>query len=93
MEIDYKFKFLGIEEILARLPEKFPKTLPTFTFPQVVVKVIDFQAMPSAGSPAFGGISGPQAWFGAEKGLFKVKVGKSKKLLDNFRGDMLLSIE
>jgi hypothetical protein len=28
-------------------------------------------------NPAKGGTSGPQAWFGAEKGLFKVKVGKT----------------
>jgi hypothetical protein len=31
-----------------------------------------------ARNPAKGGTSGPQAWFGAEKGLFKVKVGKEK---------------
>jgi len=28
--------------------------------------------------------SGPQAWLGAEKGLFKVKVGKAKKDFDIF---------
>jgi hypothetical protein len=27
--------------------------------------------------------SGPQAWLGAEKGLFKVKVGKRAFLLDS----------
>jgi hypothetical protein len=35
-----------------------------------------------ARNPAKGGTSGPQAWFGAEKGLFKVKVGKRGILID-----------
>jgi hypothetical protein len=35
-------------------------------------------------NPAKGGTSGPQAWLEAEKGLFKVKVGKAKKDFDFF---------
>jgi hypothetical protein len=38
------------------------------------------------GNPAKGGTSGPQAWFGAEKGLFKVKVDKPLRGLANSAG-------
>jgi hypothetical protein len=33
-------------------------------------------------NPAKGGTSGPQAWLEAEKGLFKVKVGKVGWIID-----------
>jgi len=35
-------------------------------------------------NPAKGGTSGPQAWLGAEKGLFKVKVGKAAQGSQNY---------
>jgi hypothetical protein len=40
-------------------------------------------------NPAKGGTSGPQAWFGAEKGLLKMKVGKNKKGVVFFYSFML----
>jgi hypothetical protein len=42
-------------------------------------------------NPAKGGTSGPQAWFGAEKGLFKVKAGKSQISLDHLANSVYLS--